>query len=54
MVPCIVQRMVVETPLFMVVIMASFTVRRIRAWTWVFMVSIMESCTSGETIYPMT
>jgi hypothetical protein len=29
-VPCIVQRITVETPLFMVVIMESLTVRRIR------------------------
>jgi hypothetical protein len=46
--------MVVETPLFMVVITESLTVRRTWAKTWVFMASIMESCTSGETTYPMT
>jgi hypothetical protein len=43
-VPHIVRRMVAETPLFMVVIMESFTARRIWAETWVFMASIMESC----------
>jgi hypothetical protein len=29
-------------------------VRRIWAKTWVFTASIMESCTSGVTTYPMT
>jgi hypothetical protein len=53
-VPHIVQRMVVEIPLFMVVIMESFTARRIWAETWVFMASIMESCAQRETTYPMT
>ena len=46
--------MVVEIPLFMVVIMESFTARRIWAETWVFMASIMESCAQRETTYPMT
>jgi len=46
--------MVVETPLFMVVIMESLIARRIWAETWVFMASIIESCTQGETTYPMT
>jgi hypothetical protein len=43
-VPYIVQRMVVKIPLFMVVVMESFTVRRIWAQTQVLMESIMESC----------
>jgi hypothetical protein len=46
--------MVVETPLFMVVIMESFTVRHTWAKTRVFMALVMESCTSGVTTYPMT
>jgi hypothetical protein len=43
-----------EIWLFVVVIMESFTVRRIWAKTLVFMAFIMESCTSGVTTYPMT
>ena len=54
MVPHIVQRMVVETPLFMVVIMESLIARRIWAETWVFMACVMESCAQRETTYPMT